>query len=297
MKDSRPPDSCICVGFRCRNAKSVTDRGVLVRASSTRRCRALGVRLAGTAALCPIVGIPNRSLNCELLSVAGLPHCKNSGRWRYPAFVFEISQPTKQAARYDRLIYWEKRMRCHFACFVIALTADGSAAGQQNYVSIYTPISGKTCVKHIDDQSTRAFTLDCPGALGFRLKILRDDDRSSVSIVTPNQLVLPLNYWNVVTRGFSNLGTKAEWRIGQLDGKAAPVALIVRVNSLDQSDPGHPERVTLLAVAKVSTNAACVTRAVDALSPQANKQARQFADDGHLACLPVTSDTESPTKG
>jgi hypothetical protein len=33
-------------------------------------------------------------------------------------------------------------------------TAGGSAAGQQNYVSIYTAMSGKTCVKHIDDKST-----------------------------------------------------------------------------------------------------------------------------------------------
>jgi hypothetical protein len=188
-------------------------------------------------------------------------------------------------------------MRRHFACLVIALTAGGSAAGQQNYVSIYTPMSGKTCVKHVDDKSTGAYTLDCPGALGFRLKILEDDERSSVSIVTPNKLVLPLNYWDVVTRGFSTLGTKAEWRIAKVDGKAAPVALIVRVNSLDQSDPEHPKRVPLLAVAKVSTNAACVTRAVDALSPYANKQARQFADDEHLACLPVASETESPKKG
>jgi hypothetical protein len=190
-------------------------------------------------------------------------------------------------------------MRAYLTCLAAAVvfTVSGNALAQQSPISMYTDISGKGCGKHINDESTGAFTLNCPGVHGFRLHILEDDERSSVSIVTPDKQVFPLNYWDVVTHGFSTLGAKAEWRIARVDGKAVPIAIIVRVNTLDQSDPGHPKRVPLLAVAKISRDSACVTRAIEALSPNANKQARRFADDGHMACLPAESEFQSPKKG
>lgn len=181
-------------------------------------------------------------------------------------------------------------MRLYLTCLAAAaaLTANGTA-GAQNAISIYTDISGKACTKYIDDQATDAYTLNCPGVHGFRLQVHEDDERSSVSLVTPDKRVIPLNYWDVVTRGFSTLGDKAEWRIAKVGGHAAPISIIVRVNALDQSDPERPKRIPLLAVAKISRDASCVTRVVNALATDANKEARRFADDQHLVCLPAES--------
>ncbi|MDC8755982.1 hypothetical protein [Janthinobacterium fluminis] len=176
-----------------------------------------------------------------------------------------------------------------YFAFAAILAAGGNAVAQPSPVSMYSDISGTACARHIDDASTGAYTMDCPGVHGFRLRVLEDDERSSISIVTPNKRVFPLNYWNVVTRGFSMLGTKAEWRIAKVDGKTAPIAIIVRIHALDQSYPEHPKRVPLLAVAKISRDAACVTRAVEALAPDANEQARRFADNRNMACLPAES--------
>lgn len=189
-------------------------------------------------------------------------------------------------------------MRAYLTCLAAAaLTANGTASAQQNTISIYTDISSKTCTKHIDDQATDAYTLNCPGVHGFRLQVHEDDERSSVSVVTPDKRVISLDYWDVVTRGFSTLGNKVEWRIAKVGGQATPVAIIVRVITLDQSDPERPKRVPLLAVAKISRDVTCVTQVVDALAPDANKQARRFSNDQHLACLSAESVKPQPTKG
>ena len=164
----------------------------------------------------------------------------------------------------------------------------GDAISQQAVDSSYTDISDKTCAKHIDDESTGAYTMTCPGVHGFKLHVLYDDERSSVNIVTPDKSVLPLNYWEVVTRGFSTLGNRVEWRVDKTKAKATPIAVIVRVNALDQSDVEHPKRVALLAVAKISRRAACVTGVVSAISSDANNQARHLADDSRVECLSIT---------
>jgi hypothetical protein len=179
-------------------------------------------------------------------------------------------------------------MRLHLTCLAFATFVTSiNACAQQIAVSVYTDISSNACSKFIDDESTGARTLECPGVQGYRLHILEDDERSSIDVITPDKRVLPLNYWDVVTRGFSTLGGKVEWRIAKAGGQAAPVAIIVRVNTLDQSDPEHPKRAALLAVAKISVDAACVTKVVNAQTSNANKEARRFSDNQHLSCLPV----------
>ena len=188
----------------------------------------------------------------------------------------------------------------HYLTFLAAATvlaACGAAGAQQNAISLYTDISSKSCTKHIDDQATQAYTLNCPGVHGFRLQVHEDDERSSISLVTPDKRVIPLNYWDVVTRGFSTLGDRVEWRIAKVDGQATPVGIIVRVNTLDLSHPERPKRVPLLAVAKISRDATCVTRVVNAREPDANKEARRLSNNQHLACLSVESAKTSPTKG
>lgn len=178
-----------------------------------------------------------------------------------------------------------------------ALATSESAIAQPSSASVYTDISGKECAKHIDDELTGAYTMDCPGVLGFRLHVLVDDERSSVSVITPDKMVFPLNYWDVVTRGFSTLGSKAEWRITKVAGKAVPVALIVRVHALVQSETSPLGRTPFLAVAKIAVDGACVTGVVEASSRTANKQARQIAADRDKACLSAGSGTKSLKKG
>ena len=55
----------------------------------------------------------------------------------------------------------------------------------------------------------------------------------SVSVVTQDEREHPLDYAEVIAPGASRLGTLAEWRIIDRDGKETPVALIVRVYTKD----------------------------------------------------------------
>jgi hypothetical protein len=185
----------------------------------------------------------------------------------------------------------------NFLAFAVLLATGSNAVAQRSHASIYTNLSGTACSKHVDDASTNAYTLDCPGIQGFRLQVLQDDERSSINIVTPDKQILPLDYWEVVTHGFSTLGTKAEWRVAKAGREAIPVAVIVRINALDQTDSEHPIRIPVLAIAKVSPDSACVTRTIDANAPNANEQARRFADNEHLPCLPRESEMKPPMKG
>jgi len=144
--------------------------------------------------------------------------------------------------------------------------------------SVYSPLVGKDC-GIVENGIERAYaTFECPGIADFRLRVLRDDGRASVTVVTPGGKQFPLEYWNVVTRAFSDLGPTAEWRVTRTQGKATPIALIVRVNADEAGDAGAPpRRRSLLAVAKITPEVICVVRTIDA-APAANRDARALAD-------------------
>lgn len=167
----------------------------------------------------------------------------------------------------------------------LALSVGSDAFAESNLTSVYTDISGRACKKTVNDKLTGASTSVCRGVGGFYLHALDDDERSSVSVVAPDKQVFPLEYWNVVTHGFSSLGARAEWRVTTTGGKRVPVALIVRVNAVDQSDPDRPKRTPLLAIAKIRSDTACVVGKIDALLPDARQRARTLADAEELACL------------
>lgn len=177
----------------------------------------------------------------------------------------------------------------HFRLFSLMVAATLSVASvalaEQRMASVYTDISERTCKKTVNDELTGASTSVCRGIGGFSLHVLNDDERSSVSVVSPDRQVFPLDYWNVVTHDFSNLGARAEWRVTTTNGKHVPVALIVHVNAVDQSDLDHLKRVPLLAVAKIRSDAACVVGKIDALLPDAKQRAISLADAKNLACL------------
>jgi len=190
-------------------------------------------------------------------------------------------------------------MQSRISCLTLSmlLAATGNAAANDRTTSKYSALAGKSCTSHIDDAATGASTTECPGIQGFRLLVSEDDERSSVSIVTPDRRIFPLNYWDVVTRGFSSVAGKAEWRVANVGGKAIPIALIVRVNTVDQSDPGHPKQVPVLTVARITPDAACVTHRLDALPRKASEQARKAADAAGVECLPNRPAPDQSEKG
>lgn len=188
-------------------------------------------------------------------------------------------------------------IRLAYITFILLLSAAGSAAAYDKITSKYSALVGKSCTSHFDDAITGASTTECRGIQGFRLLVSEDDERASISIVTPDRRVFPLNYWGVVTGGFSSLAGKAEWRVANVAGKAVPVALIVRVNTVDQSDPEHPKQVQILTVARITPDAACVTHRLDALPRNASEEVRKMADAANAECLANPPETNRAQKG
>lgn len=159
---------------------------------------------------------------------------------------------------------------------VVAATA-AHADGDKRATSVYTDLSGPQCTVVREDKLTGSSVQACPGVAGYRLLVASDDARMSVTVVDPAGVEQELDYWTVVTRSFSTLGPKAEWRVSRGQGATRPVALIVRVNASEQQDPSNPKSVSYLAVAKITPEKICVTDSIRP-TPDANERARRAAD-------------------
>jgi hypothetical protein len=151
--------------------------------------------------------------------------------------------------------------------------------------SVYTDLSGTRCRTRENNPETGSSVRQCPGAGGYQLLVADDDERRSVTVVSPDHTEHPLAYWQVVTRAFSSLGKQAEWRVVKHREQLKPVAFIVRVNAPPQEDPGHPQALSYLAVAKMAPDAICVTDKIRS-GRRANEHARHAADRiAPKACL------------
>jgi hypothetical protein len=118
---------------------------------------------------------------------------------------------------------------------------------------------------------------------GHQLLIEDDDDRQSITVVTPDKKEHSLDYWTVITPAFSSVGKKAEWRVQRSGKKVKPIAVIVRVYTKENDD--SPKETSYLAVAKITAEHICVTNRVKE-SPTANEDARRAADSSAgSACL------------
>jgi hypothetical protein len=140
--------------------------------------------------------------------------------------------------------------------------------------SVYTSL--EDCRLVSTDEETGSSTQRCPGVRGYTLEVYDDDARMSIAVLAPGGAKHDLDYWQVITHGFSSLGQRAEWRLQTEAGRTRPIALIVRVNASE--DPEYPERNTsYLAVARITSQRICVT---DSIAPGAeqNVRARQAAD-------------------
>jgi hypothetical protein len=167
-------------------------------------------------------------------------------------------------------------------CIIIFALA--IAANAQSPESVYTSLSAKSCKTLKVDKESESSVQSCPGIAGYKLLLEEGDLRQSITVVTPKGKKHQLNYWQVITGGFSAAGEKAEWRVVKSKGKMVPVALIVRVNA--HENPDKVEKITsYLAVAKITAQKICVT---DKINPGAaqNEEARRAADSSaNKPCL------------
>ena len=156
--------------------------------------------------------------------------------------------------------------------FVLFLCAT-VAAGQSNK-SVYTSLDEKQCRKIKTDAAD--YEGRCRGAAGYTLLVTEGDLRQNVTVVTPAGAKHSLDLWDVVSGGFSSVGPKAEWRMARQNGKAAPVALIIRYNASE--NPDQPDKLSsYLVVTKVTPTEICVTDKISP-GPKANEDARRAAD-------------------
>jgi hypothetical protein len=147
---------------------------------------------------------------------------------------------------------------------------------QESRRSIYTDLASGKCQTIKLDKESGSSVQRCAGVEGYKLLVLDDDSRQSVTLVAPNGKEHPLKFWEVITGHFSSIGQKAEWRVVEKNGKSVPVGLIVRVNAAE--NPDAPNQITsYLAVAKITPAETCVT---DKIQPgaKANEVARIAAD-------------------
>jgi hypothetical protein len=166
---------------------------------------------------------------------------------------------------------------------ISGLLIASASVRSETITSIYTNLQ-EDC-KTVEMNSEEDWSVQsCPGVAGYSLLVEYSDARESVTVVAPNKIQYPLNYSEVISSGFSNLGTKAEWRIKKVDGIIVPIALIVRVNASENSeDPS--KKTSYLAVSKISDDSICVTDKIGPIS-KANEAARRAADQAfNKACI------------
>jgi hypothetical protein len=174
--------------------------------------------------------------------------------------------------------------RCTPALLALPLLAAAPAQQGDPLRSVYTTLDPAQCRTIRTYEETGDSEQRCPGIAGHVLLVSDGDARVSVTVVTPDRRQHPLDYWTVITSGFSSLGPRAEWRVRGTGRALRPVALIVRVNA--NEDPEVPERRTsYLAVARLTGGRVCVTHRIGPYA-NANELARQAADRaGTLPCL------------
>lgn len=126
---------------------------------------------------------------------------------------------------------YRRRMNRLIAFSISVLCTVHLCAQNAKPTSIYTALDGKNCRPVKSVAETGASVQRCSGVGNYSLLVLDDDSRMSLTIVSPVQKEYPLDLWTVVTKSFSTLGDRAEWRVVQMNGKTTPVALIVRVNA------------------------------------------------------------------
>ncbi len=159
-------------------------------------------------------------------------------------------------------------------CIVLVSAATASAQAVQ---SVYTELSGKTCkTLERDDESAGYLLEQCRGVAGYKLQVVSQDDRQTITVVKPDGSKHELDLGVIGGGGFSGLRGKAEWRVKSENRRLIPIALIIRIDV--STDPSNSQKVTsYLSVSKITPRSICYVQAIDP-SPNANVEARRLAD-------------------
>ena len=153
--------------------------------------------------------------------------------------------------------------------------------------TVTTDLHGKACKILAFDRDTGAATRQCTGVAGYKLLVHDEDGRTSIDVVPPATRALPLNFWDVVSNGYSTVGRKAEWHMARRNGKMVPVGLVVRVDTLDAVAQDRYKRGALTTVTRIGRHDACVVFKTESTSREASRKARAAALDPRAQCLPA----------
>lgn len=176
--------------------------------------------------------------------------------------------------------------RTHLVCIATAFFAHAGSSHAASITTQSTPISGARCIHVSDNRETGDSVKRCPGVSGLALLIHHSDDRASLSILTREKATLPLNFWDTVTPTFSTLGPKVEWQLETVHGKHTPVAIVVRVDTVDQTDVAAPQPISFVVVARIRDDEACVIGKIPAKQANATQAARALVNAHESKCLP-----------
>lgn len=141
--------------------------------------------------------------------------------------------------------------------------------------SLYTDLAPDKC-ETIESEMDGYYSVQkCPGEFGYHLEVVESDIRQTINVVDPSGKKHELDLGGIVSRAFSYVGNKAEWRFREESGQKKPFALIVRFNA--SVDPNSNKEASYLTVSKITEDKICVTDVVKPI-PNANVEARKLAD-------------------
>lgn len=141
--------------------------------------------------------------------------------------------------------------------------------------SVYSDLEPDKCETVESEMEGYYSRQKCPGAFGYHLEVVESDIRQTVNVVDPSGKKHELDLGGIVSRAFSYVGNKAEWRFRETEGNREPFALIIRFNA--SVDPNSDKEASYLTVSKITKERICVTDVVKPI-PNANVEARKLAE-------------------
>lgn len=142
-------------------------------------------------------------------------------------------------------------------------------ATQQQLTDYYSDLSGEHCIRTVLEEVTGSTADRCPGPNGYMLDVLYDDDRMSIDVITPSKKQVSLNYWEIVSSGFSSIDGQANWRLKTINGKQKPVALITPFVATKNLENGDDLTITYQVISKITDDEICIIGKVDKMQADA----------------------------
>ncbi len=211
-----------------------------------------------------------------------LPQCEQGSRiWRMQTTALVEEVAVVEPAAMTRII--------RLLIIVLAVLLPLSLAAAQSSVVAANAVSSEVTKLTRPPCKTKSVQAEganseqvCPGVLGYGLELLDSDGRMSVTVVTPEGMRHPLDFWTTVTPHFSVVGKTAEWRVRREGKRRFPLAVIVPLNVSE--DPESTRVTPYLVVIGISEGKACILQKVRR-DPQAVAAARQAIDAaGNQSC-------------